>query len=135
MLLFLFQAAANAELSPAAIDEMQRVLMTEQQKNGKILMQLVVLTNELNERDNQIAMLKKKETHYEQTLQERENLFKQDTMVRMQLGKRLEQVLMDKEEALDQLDALRVRKMLYLLCYLLFNFSLRHVLVCSATYH
>ena len=82
--------------------------MTEQQKNGKILMQLVVLTNELNERDNQIAMLKKKETHYEQTLQERENLFKQDTMVRMQLGKRLEQVLMDKEEALDQLDALRV---------------------------
>jgi len=70
----------------------------------------VVLTNELNERDNQIALLKKKETHFEQTIQERENLFKQDTMVRMQLGKRLEQVLMDKEEALDQLDALRVSK-------------------------
>ena len=68
----------------------------------------MVLTNELNERDNQIALLKKKETHFEQTIQERENLFKQDTMVRMQLGKRLEQVLMDKEEALDQLDALRV---------------------------
>lgn len=29
-------------------------------------------------------------------------------MVRMQLGKRLEQVLMDKEEALDQLEVLRV---------------------------
>ena len=134
-------AAAGGEVSSAAVEEMQRVLMSEQQKNGKILMQvrfgspylsdeshsiivyfatklnvslcfehdqLVVLTNELNERDNQIALLKKKETHFEQTIQERENLFKQDTMVRMQLGKRLEQVLMDKEEALDQLDALRV---------------------------
>lgn len=109
--------------------------MTEQQKNGKILMQLVVLTNELNERDNQIAMLKKKETHYEQTLQERENLFKQDTMVRMQLGKRLEQVLMDKEEALDQLDALRVRKIFYLLCYLVFKICLCHKLFCSTTYY
>jgi hypothetical protein len=29
-------------------------------------------------------------------------------MARMQLGKRLEQVLMDKEEALDQLEVLRV---------------------------
>lgn len=73
----------------------------------------MVLTNELNERDNQIALLKKKETHFEQTIQERENLFKQDTMVRMQLGKRLEQVLMDKEEALDQLDALRVSALLH----------------------
>lgn len=87
---------------------MEDLLLHEQQKNGKILMQLVVMTNELNERDNQISMLKKKEEHYEQTMQERENLFKQDTMVRMQLGKRLEQVLMDKEEALDQLEALRV---------------------------
>lgn len=66
------------------------------------------MTNELNERDNQIALLKKKEEHYEQTLAERENLFKQDTMVRMQLGKRLEQVLMDKGEAQEQLEALRV---------------------------
>lgn len=33
----------------------------------------------------------------------------QDVMARMQLGKRLEEVLMDKEEALDQLEALRVR--------------------------
>jgi hypothetical protein len=32
----------------------------------------------------------------------------QDAMARMQLGKRLEQVLMDKEEALDQLEVLRV---------------------------
>jgi len=109
--------------------------MTEQQKNGKILMQLVVLTNELNERDNQIAMLKKKETHYGQTLQERENLFKQDTMVRMQLGKRLEQVLMDKEEALDQLDALRVRTMCFSLTVILFMVSFIFVLFCSATYY
>lgn len=56
---------------------MEEALLHEQQKNGKILMQLVVMTNELNERDQQIALLKKKEEHYEQTLLERENLFKQ----------------------------------------------------------
>lgn len=56
---------------------MEEALLHEQQKNGKILMQLVVMTNELNERDSQIALLKKKEEHYEQTLLERENLFKQ----------------------------------------------------------
>ena len=59
------------------VSVMEEALQHEQQKNGKILMQLVVMTNELNERDNQIALLKKKEEHYEQTLQEREALFKQ----------------------------------------------------------
>ena len=66
------------------------------------------MTNELNERDEQIALFKRKEAHYEQTLQERDNLYKQDAMVRMQLNKRLEQVLMDKEEVQEKLDALQV---------------------------
>jgi shikimate kinase len=56
---------------------MEEALLHEQEKNGKILMQLVVMTNELNERDSQIALLKKKEEHFEQMLQERENLYKQ----------------------------------------------------------
>lgn len=67
------------------------------------MMQMLVMANDLNDREEQIVLLKKKEEHYEQTLSERDNMFKQDAMVRMQLGKRLEQVLMDKEEALEQL--------------------------------
>jgi hypothetical protein len=71
---------------------------------------MIQLSNELNDRDEQISVLKKKESHYEQTLLDRDNMFKQDAMVRMQLGKRLEQVLMDKEEALEQLELMKVRR-------------------------
>ena len=74
------------------------------------LSQMIQLSNELNDRDEQISVLKKKESHYEQTLLDRDNMFKQDAMVRMQLGKRLEQVLMDKEEALEQLELMKVRR-------------------------
>ena len=73
-------------------------------------LQMIQLSNELNDRDEQISVLKKKESHYEQTLLDRDNMFKQDAMVRMQLGKRLEQVLMDKEEALEQLELMKVSR-------------------------
>lgn len=68
---------------------------------------MLILTNDLNERDETIAQLKRKEEQFERTLMDRDNMFKQDAMVRMQLGKRLEQVLMDKEEALEQLELMR----------------------------
>ncbi len=73
----------------------------------------MLLSNDLTERDNQIAGMKHKEEHYEQTLVDRDNMFKQDAMVRMQLGKRLEQVLMDKEEAMEQIELLRVSSFFY----------------------
>ena len=72
----------------------------------------MLLSNDLTERDNQISGMKHKEEHYEQTLVDRDNMFKQDAMVRMQLGKRLEQVLMDKEEAMEQIELLRVSSFL-----------------------
>lgn len=69
--------------------------------------QVLILTNDLTERDETIAQLKRREEQFERTLVDRDNMFKQDAMVRMQLGKRLEQVLMDKEEALEQLELMR----------------------------
>lgn len=36
-------------------------------------------------------------------------MYEQDAVVRMQLGKRLEQVLMDKEDALEQIEFYKVR--------------------------
>jgi hypothetical protein len=44
-------------------------------------------------------------------------MFSQDAQVRLQLGKRLEQVLMDKEEIKDELDSLKV-------------FILRYIYIC-----
>jgi chromosome segregation ATPase len=67
------------------------------------------MTNELAERDEQINELMKAKQDFENKLKEKENMMKQDNMARLQLGKRLEQVLMDKEEALEQLEQLKVK--------------------------
>jgi hypothetical protein len=79
----------------------------------QLISQMLILTNDLNERDEQIAALKRKEEQFEQMLVDRDNMFKQDAMVRMQLGKRLEQVLMDKEEAMEQLELMKVGSWIY----------------------
>jgi hypothetical protein len=61
--------------------------------------QLMMMSNELGERNSLIDEMKKMHDQYEQKLVEKDNLYKQDSIVRLQLGKRLEQVLMDKAEA------------------------------------
>lgn len=73
------------------------------------------MTNDLNEREDQIIVLKKREAALEENLKMKEKMYAQDAQVRLQLGKRLEQVLMDKEEIKDELDSLKV-----CLCILIF---------------
>lgn len=70
---------------------------------------MLVLTNDLNEREDQLIAMKKREEAYLEQLANKDRMYEQDAMVRMQLGKRLEQVLMDKEEIKDELDDLKVR--------------------------
>ncbi len=74
--------------------------------NNKL--QLLRVNNELVEKDELIAKFKGQEVLYEQKLVEKDNIYKQDAMVRLQMGKRLEQVLMDKEDALEHLELLKV---------------------------
>jgi hypothetical protein len=69
----------------------------------------MMMSNELGERNRVIEDYKNLQLQYEQKLQEKDNLYKQDSIVRLQLGKRLEQVLMDKEEALEKVEQLQVR--------------------------
>ncbi len=66
------------------------------------------MTNDLNEREDQIIALKKREAALEEHLKMKERMQAQDAQLRLQLGKRLEQVLMDKEEIKDELDSLKV---------------------------
>lgn len=82
---------------------------------------MLVLTNDLNEREDQLIAMKKREEAYLEQLASKDRMYEQDAMVRMQLGKRLEQVLMDKEEIKDELDDLKVLFIL-LFIYLLFPF-------------
>jgi hypothetical protein len=69
---------------------------------------MMMLTNDLNDRDEQIAALRQRETLLQQTYSQKEKMWEQDALVRMQLGKKLEQVLMDKEELQEENEMLHV---------------------------
>jgi hypothetical protein len=73
-----------------------------------VLIQMMMLTNDLNDRDEQIAALRQRETLLQQTYSQKEKMWEQDALVRMQLGKKLEQVLMDKEELQEENEMLHV---------------------------
>ena len=64
-----------------------------------------MLYNELNAREDEVAELRKREEILQQHMRSKEKMYEQDAIVRMQLGRRLEQILMDKEEIKDQLES------------------------------
>ena len=70
--------------------------------------QVFAHTNDLNDKDDVILKLKKQESLLESALAATERLQEQDAIVRLQLGKRLEQVLLDKEEAYEELHHFKV---------------------------
>lgn len=84
-------------------------------------LQTLALTNDLNDREDQIIALKKREAALEENLKMKEKMYAQDAQVRLQLGKRLEQVLMDKEEIKDELDSLKANIYNYFLCFKFIN--------------
>jgi hypothetical protein len=74
------------------------------------VLQVFAHTNDLNEKDDTIAQLKMREASLEGLLAANDRMHEQDAIVRLQLGKRLEQVLLDKEEAYEELDLFKVSK-------------------------
>jgi len=89
--------------------EVKRQLLVERSNYERLMVQMLVLRNDLNEREDQIIALKKRGVYFEEQLAAKEKMYEQDALVRMQLGKRLEQVLMDKEEIKDELDTLKAQ--------------------------
>jgi hypothetical protein len=73
----------------------------------------MMVTNDLSERDSQIVELRRKEASLLQNINHLEKSHEQDAMVRMQLGKRLEQVLIEKEEAYEQIENLKVTILIF----------------------
>lgn len=83
--------------------------VNELRANYEMLMvQLFILSNDLNEREEEIIKLREREETLLQHMLSKEKMYEQDAIVRMQLGKRLEQVLMDKEEIKDELEQCKV---------------------------
>ena len=67
-----------------------------------------MVTNDLRQRDEQIEVLSKREAVAKENLAKLLKQHEQDAMVRLQLGRRLEQVLIEKEEALEELEMMKV---------------------------
>jgi hypothetical protein len=102
------KASRRGSSSGQSSNDVKRQLLVERSNYEKLMVQMLVLTNDLNEREDQIILMKKREAAFEEQLASKEKMYEQDAKVRMQLGKRLEDVLMDKEEIKDELDNLKV---------------------------
>ena len=89
--------------------EVKQQLLLERKNYERLMLQLFALTNDLNEREETITVIKRRVTSLETTLAANEKMHEQDALIRLQLGKRLEQVLMDKEEALEELDLVQTK--------------------------
>ena len=70
---------------------------------ARVRAQNLTFMNELNERNAEIAAFKKREEVLEATLKAKEKVYEQDIEVRMKLGRRLEQIFLDKEEVTEEL--------------------------------
>jgi hypothetical protein len=81
--------------------------LVDRKETERTLLQLFTLTNELNEKDEIIVKLKRREASLIDQLAAKEKVHDQDALVRLQLGKRLEQVLLDKEEAYQELEGFK----------------------------
>eukprot|EP01035_Chromulina_nebulosa_P019020 gene19020-24840_t len=94
-------------MAVTSLDECRRLYLFEKSRNEKLSLQMFSLTNDLFEREELIVTLNKRESEYKQLLAAKDKLFEQDVLSKTQLGRKLEQVLMDKEEALEQIELLK----------------------------
>jgi hypothetical protein len=100
--------AAGQEISTLNnVNETKRQLLLERSNYERLMMQMLSLTTDLNEKEDQLANYKNREYELKQTLLLKERVYEQDTQSRLQLVKKLEQVLMDKEEEREENELLR----------------------------
>ncbi len=74
----------------------------------KLKIQTMQFSNDIQDRDEQILYLKKREAELAAVLEQKEKIYKQEELVRNQLSYKLQKVLMDKEEAVEKLANLTV---------------------------
>ena len=70
---------------------------------------MLMLTNDLHERDDQIADLRLREVVLEDTLRQIERMYQQEIRVSVDLTNRLDEALQEKEEANYHLRIMKVR--------------------------
>jgi hypothetical protein len=78
----------------------------ERQIVEKLKIQNMQLSNDVQDRDDAILALKRREAELSTVLEQRDKMYKQDEIVRNQLSYKLQKVLMDKEEANERCEKL-----------------------------
>lgn len=81
-------------------------LQDERFNSDRLRTQALLLQNELHERDEEIVSLKKERAVLESTMKAKQIMYEQDAHVRMQVGQKLEQTILDREELRELNDAL-----------------------------
>eukprot|EP01041_Mallomonas_annulata_P007192 gene7191-14661_t len=84
-------------------ENLTKQIQMERNRYERLMLQMLELTNDLNDREDFIIFLKKREVLLMEELEGKEKAHESDNQVRMQLAKRLTQVLMDKEDIKEQL--------------------------------
>ena len=73
----------------------------------KLLEQAMAQANELQERSSEVVELKKQKKELQQQIQQHDAWITQDSAVKMQMGKRLQQTLLEKAQLIDENQVLR----------------------------
>jgi hypothetical protein len=87
------------------LSEVKRQLRLERMNYERVMAQMLDLTNDLTMREEEIHKLRRQVNELSEAQQQKERRYEQDAEIRMKLGKRLEQVLMEKEELKEELRA------------------------------
>lgn len=85
---------------------MKSQLQDERINNDRLRTQALLLQNELHERDEEIVLIKKERAVLEQSMKAKQVMYEQDAHVRMQIGQKLEQTILDREEQKELNEAL-----------------------------
>ncbi len=101
---------APSQASVAATPEVKHISGNDQLGTEKLKIQNMQLSNDIQDRDEQILYLKRREAELAAQLEQKEKIYKQEELVRNQLSYKLQKVLMDKEEAVEKLANLTVRQ-------------------------
>ena len=89
---------------PAIFSPEYDVLRTDYER---LMVQQIDLTESLNEKDDEINAYKKREKSLNEAMARKEKQHQENTTITLQLGKRLEQALLDKEDLKDMVEALK----------------------------
>lgn len=101
------QNVAGAIMQLETEAALRQQLAVERSNYERVMVQMLDLTNDLNTHEDTIIALKKREAQLLERLTAMDKMSETDAQVRIQLGQRLQQVLMDKEDIKEQLASMK----------------------------